>query len=53
MAHFSFTAGTAPHYIPEIICKPFSWQGKPVLKVEHPVDSLRPEELAKKEQDRK
>jgi hypothetical protein len=51
MAHFSFTVGQAPHYIPEIVCKPFSWQGKPVLKVEHPVEAPRPEDLSKKSEE--
>jgi hypothetical protein len=49
--HFSYTQGKAPHYVPEIICKPFSWQGKPVLRVEEPVEALKPEEIVKKERE--
>jgi hypothetical protein len=48
MAHLSFTAGQAPHFIPEITCTPYAFQGKPVLKVENAVPAPKPEDLAKK-----
>jgi hypothetical protein len=36
MAQFSFKVGPAPHYIPQITCKPFAFEGTPVLKVAAP-----------------
>ena len=36
MAQFSFKVGPAPHYIPQITCKPFAFEGPPKLNVVAP-----------------